>query len=262
MSQQTSISAGRPGIRVRTRWSGYTVYEMLITLLIASLLVGIAVPSLRFFVVNSKLSTGTNSLVIALNLARSEAVTRSVPVSVCPSTTGTNCTSTAWNQGWIVFVDEDVAGTVDGADLILLRSDGFSSDVNVSLVGPPYLQFQPTGSLVDECGVECLHGPDKALLAANDGAVSLPLLLWLLPGTAAYAAPPDGPPGQGAANGQGVGNGQGNGQGQGVAVGLGGENPGLGPSPGFATFNLCNGGTGRTITVNSVGRVRVADSSC
>jgi Tfp pilus assembly protein FimT len=235
---------------------------MLITLLIASLLVGIAVPSLRFFVVNSKLSTGTNSLVIALNLARSEAVTRSVPVSVCPSTTGTNCTSTAWSQGWIVFVDEDVAGTVDGADLILLRSDGFSSDVNVSLVGPPYLQFQPTGSLVDECGVECLHGPDKALLAANDGAVSLPLLLWLLPGTAAYAAPPDGPPGQGAANGQGVGNGQGNGQGQGVAVGLGGENPGLGPNPGFATFNLCNGGTGRTITVNSVGRVRVADSSC
>lgn len=246
------------------RWAGFTVYEMLITLLIVSLLIGIAVPSLRFFVVNSKLTTGTNSLVTALNLARSEAVKRSVTVSVCPSTSGNTCTDTAWNLGWIVFVDEDTPGTVDGADEILLKSDGFSEDVNVSLSGPPYLQFQPTGSLVDDCNAACLDG--QAMLASSGTRESLPLWLRLLPGRAARAAPPESPPGEGGDTAQGVGQGRGADQGGGVAVAPDGapsvQGNDVGGPPSFATFNLCNGGTGRTITVNGVGRVRVSDSSC
>ena len=69
---------------------------------------------------NSRAAEEANALVGALTLARNEAVTRGVSVSVCSSADNESCAAdTDWSTGWIVFTDAGVVGTVDGADVVL-----------------------------------------------------------------------------------------------------------------------------------------------
>lgn len=112
-----------------TREQGFTLVELMVTLAIAAVLMGIAIPSFRDFLVRTTLITQTNDLVTALNLARSEAVKRGVRVTVCksanPSASTPACsTSASWQEGVIVFVDNtqttgNTRGVIDGADVVL-----------------------------------------------------------------------------------------------------------------------------------------------
>ncbi len=100
----------------RQRISGFTLGELLVTLLVVAVVATIAMPSYRTIIRNARLMTQIYDFDAALNLARSEAVKRGYPVTVCPSTNGTSCaTSTQWEQGWIVFVDVNSNQTVDTA---------------------------------------------------------------------------------------------------------------------------------------------------
>lgn len=77
-----------------------------------AILLAIAVPSFQGLIASNQLTSRTNELVSALNLARSEAIRRGTRVTVCKSSTGTACASTGdWEQGWIAFVDTTRTGT-------------------------------------------------------------------------------------------------------------------------------------------------------
>ena len=99
---------------------GFTLIELLVTLSVASILLAMAVPSYRVFVQDSLLITQSNSFSSALMLAKSEAVKRSSPATICPSTNGTSCTGgTVWSNGWLVFADANGDGAVDAGEQIL-----------------------------------------------------------------------------------------------------------------------------------------------
>lgn len=89
--------------------SGFTLVELMITLSIAVILLTVGVPSFSTMIQNNRLTSNTNDLVSALNLARSEAVTRGVRVTVCKSSDQSTCdtSTTGWEQGWIIFTDEN-----------------------------------------------------------------------------------------------------------------------------------------------------------
>ncbi len=90
------------------RRAGLTLVELLVTLAIAVIVTTIAVPSFRWLVLDTRLSTAVNGLVHDLALARSNAVTRGRSVVLCPSADGTRCLATSeWHRGWIVFVDSN-----------------------------------------------------------------------------------------------------------------------------------------------------------
>lgn len=103
--------------------SGFTIVELIIVVIVAAVLAGIAVPNLSEFIKNNARATRVNTMVTALNFGRNQAVTRNTRVSVCKSAGFANCDGGAqghwFHQGWIVFTDTGVRGTVDGTDQVL-----------------------------------------------------------------------------------------------------------------------------------------------
>jgi type IV fimbrial biogenesis protein FimT len=98
--------------------SGFTLWELLMTLLVAGILLGIGVPNVMEFQRNGLVTAAANQLITAVLAARAEAVKRQVPITLCasPNPTATNPTCSisgvGTNGGFIVWVDEN--GNLDG----------------------------------------------------------------------------------------------------------------------------------------------------
>ncbi|BBL71778.1 GspH/FimT family pseudopilin [Methylogaea oryzae] len=100
---------------------GVSLIELMVALAILAILVSLAMPSFRDTSNASRAVAMANELVAALNLARSEAVKRGVPVTVCktadPDASAPSCASGGdWTSGLLVFTDGGVQGSVDGTD--------------------------------------------------------------------------------------------------------------------------------------------------
>jgi type IV fimbrial biogenesis protein FimT len=87
---------------------GFTLIELMVTLTVAAILFGVAIPAFNSFVQNDRDTGQANSLVGSLSYARSEAVKRASPngVTVCQSADRQNCDAGPWTEGWIVtYID-------------------------------------------------------------------------------------------------------------------------------------------------------------
>ena len=103
---------------------GFTLVELMVAVSIAVILLTVAIPGFQSFVLNARRTALANDFVLALTYAKSEAVKRGVRVTVCSRQDDATCAdSTTWDTGWLVFVDNDGDGTVDGGgttpDLVL-----------------------------------------------------------------------------------------------------------------------------------------------
>jgi|GEM_PF-2176259 len=125
---------------------GFTLIELLFVIALIAVLAVIAAPSYLDYLTKVKLAGHGQFVLETLRLARVEAVTRTIPVSVCASTNGVGCTGTPWEQGWLVFSDEGLAGIIDGNDVVLRAvgayEGGVTLDVNITN-GGGYFQFDP-----------------------------------------------------------------------------------------------------------------------
>ncbi|HEX6998940.1 MAG TPA: GspH/FimT family pseudopilin [Gammaproteobacteria bacterium] len=97
----TLASTARPAL-------GFTLWELLCTLAIAGVVMGLAAPGLQGALRNARRSADVNAFVTAVQLARSEAAKRGRPVLLCGSADLAAC-GDRYQDGWMVFVDEDGA---------------------------------------------------------------------------------------------------------------------------------------------------------
>ncbi|WP_151705124.1 GspH/FimT family pseudopilin [Nitrincola alkalilacustris] len=89
--------------------AGLTLVELMVTVSVLAVLLGVAAPSFVSTVQNSRATTLANAIVYAFNLARSEAVRRGDDITVCPSLNEETCSGNDWTVGWIVLAPD---GTV------------------------------------------------------------------------------------------------------------------------------------------------------
>ncbi len=129
--------------------SGFTLIELVVTLVVAGIVFALAVPSITAVVQNSRITSQGNDLIADFNLARSEAIKRNVNVVVCKSTNPTAATPTCntvvadpWDTGRLVFVDGDpatgdnvyTAAAVD--DVLLRRTESLTGNNSLTPVTP------------------------------------------------------------------------------------------------------------------------------
>jgi type IV fimbrial biogenesis protein FimT len=101
---------------MRDKSHGFTVLELLTTMTIVAVLLGIGVPSFTALIRQNRLASHTNEFILTLAVARSEAVKRGGRTSICSSNAAqTACSgATDWGNGWLIFSDPDgAAGTID-----------------------------------------------------------------------------------------------------------------------------------------------------
>jgi type IV fimbrial biogenesis protein FimT len=130
---------------LRTTIKGFTLIELMITLAIAAILLGLAAPSFNDLIKDNRLTTQINALSASLNLARSESIKRSLTVTVCKSTGGTQCGG-EWSDGWIVFEDSDgTDGNVDANDTIIRVNSALTIGNTLNFNNGNYVKYSSTG---------------------------------------------------------------------------------------------------------------------
>ena len=148
-----------------SRAAGFSVFELMIVLLLIAILLALATPSFREFSRSNQVTATNNDLVTALNLARSEALRRSTGVTVCSSADGTSCGSAGdWKSGWIVFEDAAATGVIASDDKVVQKWSATSNGDNVVTVDKN-IQYQPTGtaaaSATIDVSFDSCKGPRK-----------------------------------------------------------------------------------------------------
>lgn len=81
--------------------SGFSLIELMVTIVVSVILITVGIPSFASFFESTRLTTESNNLIIAMNLARSEAVKRGEAVTV-----ELEVTANGWNGGYKVVYDD------------------------------------------------------------------------------------------------------------------------------------------------------------
>jgi len=130
--------------------AGFTLYELLITLIIVGVVMSYGMANLSDFTKNGRMTATANDLHAAFHMARSESSRAKINITICgsadPMGNGADCDGT-WEQGYIVFIDTD--GNLlraGGTETILRRHDAVESGVNLRIAnGATYFSYGQSG---------------------------------------------------------------------------------------------------------------------
>jgi len=109
--------------------SGITLLELVTVMTIVGIIAAIGVPSFKYVTSSNRVASEMNALVGDLQYARTEAIKEGLPITVCASSNGTQCSgagNTTWQTGWIIFPDLNSNQTVDAGETVLRVQNAFT----------------------------------------------------------------------------------------------------------------------------------------
>jgi type IV fimbrial biogenesis protein FimT len=119
---------------------GFTLIELLVALAVLVIIVAFAAPSFVSLIENNRVTTQANTLLAAVNLARSEAVKQGLPASIQNETGG-------FGNGWCV-IQGNLSATICPAASIVKRFPALNGvSVSVSPGGISGVTFDGRGYL-------------------------------------------------------------------------------------------------------------------
>lgn len=122
--------------------SGFTLLELMLVVTIAGLLLGFGVPAMGNFFRNARITGAANDVMGGLHFARSEAIKRRVPVTLCTSADPLNnnpvCDASPLLTGWVAFVDPNQNGQRDAAEVVLLQHEPMPDTITARSSANPF----------------------------------------------------------------------------------------------------------------------------
>jgi type IV fimbrial biogenesis protein FimT len=144
---------------------GFTLLELLITLIILAITLSIAVPALNHQVANARQRELVSTFNGAFSFARSQAITNSVHVTLCPLGPDNRCVDD-WTLPVAIFPDTDRNRQPDGDVLWKLIQPVQQYRIKSRTGGRGYLTFSPNG---------LVHGASGSLIACPESTSSQPM---------------------------------------------------------------------------------------
>ena len=136
----------------RSRQAGFTLIELMVTLGVAGILIAAAIPSMRDFMRNNRLSGGVNDLLHSIQVARTEAIKRQQGnVVICGTASPTVGDAAmvcdyATFKGWFVFQDTDGNWQHGAAEPVIERHGLLDASVTVKTdANDRIVSFGPSG---------------------------------------------------------------------------------------------------------------------
>ena len=101
--------------------SAFTLIELMITIAVAAVVLTLGVPGFGRVIERNQLSAHINEMVSTLHFARSEAIRRNKAITVCHSNDGSTCGGVGYEDGWLMFFDDNNDGDYSDTGEELLK---------------------------------------------------------------------------------------------------------------------------------------------
>ncbi|MCB1842022.1 MAG: GspH/FimT family pseudopilin [Halioglobus sp.] len=144
-----------PGKQTARPLRGLGLIELLVVMVMLAVTLLAGTPVLAGIVQENRLLAGSQRLLMAVNLARTEAVMRNTVVSICPSAmarTDVAACAGGYAQGWLVFADAQGDSHFQAATDTVLRSfEGLPRGYELTnrrgtRVATEVIRYRPDGS--------------------------------------------------------------------------------------------------------------------
>ena len=134
----------------KKQMNGFTLYELLIAMVLIGIVLTIGIPNFSAYTQNNKLTSTANDLLNSFQLARSESARSKANITICSSANPLEPSAACggnFNDGWIIFVDlnGDLIRSGDGEN-VLRASPAVAQGVTITTNGDSnYFSFAGTG---------------------------------------------------------------------------------------------------------------------
>jgi type IV fimbrial biogenesis protein FimT len=136
---------------VRAGIAGFTLQELMLVVAIVGVGAALAVPNMRSFLWNNRLTGAVNDMLTAVHRARSESIKGHVQTIMCfsadPSAAVPACDGNG-TKGWVIFLDANNNGQADVAADVILRHGALPDTLSVKTTpagNKGYLAFNSAG---------------------------------------------------------------------------------------------------------------------
>ena len=116
----------------KEKCEGFTFLELIITIAIIAILMGIAIPSFQTLISSTRIYSQSKKLFNTLVMTRSRAITSGYRTILCPTIDGEQCNNdNKWHHRLIIFEDRDGNGKRDVENEPIVHTTEAAEQLNI-----------------------------------------------------------------------------------------------------------------------------------